>query len=85
MSRSRRGHSSGYASLGGLVGLKTTGGRFLRFGPKKPVGISAGMGGGTWRHREACVEAKQSREEPMAIGWTDLKLDHYAPGVKWFS
>ena len=39
-------------------------------------------GRGTWCHREACVEAKQSREEPVAIECLDLKLDdHFAPGL----
>ena len=33
----------------------------------------------TWRHHEACVEAKQSREELVAIRCLDLKLDHFAP------
>ena len=37
------------------------------------------MGGVTWCYSEACVEAKQSREEPVAIGWTDLELDYFAP------
>jgi hypothetical protein len=44
-----------------------------------------GMGGGTWHHHEACAETKQSHEEPVAIRCLDLKLDHYAPRVKWFS
>jgi hypothetical protein len=38
-----------------------------------------------WRHREACIEARQSREECVAVGCTDQDLDHFAPGVKWFS
>jgi hypothetical protein len=41
-----------------------------------------GMGGGTWCYREACVEMKQSREELMVIGCTDLKLDDFAPRLK---
>jgi len=31
-----------------------------------------------WRHCEAYVKAKQIREEPMAFGCLDLKLDHFA-------
>ena len=40
------------------------------------------MGGGTWRHHESCVKAKQSHEELVAIGLTDLKLDHFVPGLR---
>ena len=50
------------------------------FGPQNLVGVSAGTGGGTWSHREACVEAKQSHEEPMDIGCTDLELDIFPLG-----
>lgn len=40
------------------------------------------MKGTVWRHHEAYVEAKQSCEELIAIGWTDLELlDHFAPRV----
>jgi hypothetical protein len=40
-----------------------------------------GMRGVTWHHHEACVEAKQSREEIVAIRCTGLELDHFAPGL----
>jgi hypothetical protein len=56
----------------------------FRFGPQTPVGVPAGKGGGTWCHREAYIEAKQSHEELMAIGCLDHKLDHFALGLKWF-
>jgi hypothetical protein len=61
--------------------------RWMVFGfrPQNPIGVSARMGGSTWRHHEACVETKQSREEPMAIECTNLELDHFAHRVKWFS
>jgi hypothetical protein len=64
-----------------LAASKPPVGWFLRFGPHQNlVGVSAGIGGGVWRHREACVEVKQSHEEPMATGclisnWTILPLD----------
>lgn len=63
--------------FGGLS-LKTIEGRFLGFGLQNLVGVAAGMGGGTWRHLEAYVEAKQSREGPMAIRCTNIELDHFA-------
>ena len=50
------------------------------FGPQNLVGVSTGTGGGTWSHREACVEAKQSHEETMDIGCTDLELDIFPLG-----
>ena len=49
------------------------------FGPQNLVGISVGTIGGLWCHREASFEAKQSGEEPMLIGFTDLELDHFTP------
>jgi hypothetical protein len=52
----------------------------FRFGPQNLVGVLAGTGGGTWSHREACIEAKQSREEHMDIGGTNLEL-HVLPLV----
>ena len=48
------------------------------------LGVPAGTRGGTWHHREACVEVNQSHEEHMAIRCLDLKLDHFASRVKWF-
>jgi hypothetical protein len=65
--------------------LKTTGGAIFGFSPQNLVGVLAGTGGDTLHHREACVKVKQSREELVAIGPSDLKLNHYAPRVKWFS
>ena len=77
------GRRSGYASpeeFGGL-GLQTTDGWFTRLGLKTRDGVWDD----TWRHHEACVEAKQSHEELVAIRCLDLKLDHYALRVKWFN
>jgi hypothetical protein len=34
---------------------------------------------------EFCVEVKLSLEGLMAIGCTDLYMDHFTPRVKWFS
>ena len=72
MSRSWRRHSE-YVYLGSLVvwTSKPSVVRFLGFGPQKSVGVSAGTGGGTWHNHEAYVEAKQSREERVAVGCTD--------------
>jgi hypothetical protein len=63
----------------GDLGFKTAGRRILGFGPQNLVRVSKGMGGSMWHHREACIEVKQSREEPVAIGCLDLKLDNFAP------
>ena len=52
------------------------------FGPQNLVGVPMGTEGGTWCHREACIEAKKSHEEPVVIGWMDLEFDHFAP---WLS
>jgi hypothetical protein len=46
-----------------------------------PVGVLVRMGEGMWCHREACIEVKQSCQEPVAIGCLDLKLDHFALGL----
>jgi hypothetical protein len=40
-----------------------------------------GTRGVTWHHCEACVEAKQSCEEIVAIRCIDLELDHFVPGL----
>ena len=71
----------------------------FEFGPQNSVKVLARMGlmgGGTWRHHEACIEAKQSHEEPFCpwVKWlrctdqtrlefrcTDQKLDHFVPGL----
>ena len=34
---------------------------------------------GTWHHREACVEVKQSREDGVSVRWSDKKLDGFTP------
>jgi hypothetical protein len=56
----------------------------FRVWAQNALGVPAGMRGGMWRHREAYVEMKQSREEPVPIRCLDLKMDHFASGVKWF-
>jgi len=40
-----------------------------------------GVRGGTWCHREAYIEAKHSHEGLMAVGYTDVYLDHYSLGL----
>ena len=59
-----RGMRMEYATrewFGGLS-LKTTGWQVIEFGPQNPGAVPVGFGGSTWRHREACVEAKLSHE-----------------------
>jgi hypothetical protein len=51
----------------------------FEFGHQNLVVVSAGMRGGMWRHREACVEAKESHGEHVAIRYTYHKLDHFTP------
>ena len=51
------------------------------FEPQNLVRVLVGTGGDTWRHHEACVEAKQSREELMFVRCTHLKVDYFAPGL----
>ena len=34
---------------------------------------------GTWRHREACVEAKRSREGDVSVRGSSKKMDEFAP------
>ena len=34
---------------------------------------------GTWRHREACVEAKRSREDGVSVRGSSKKMDNFAP------
>lgn len=69
----------------GELSLKTTKWTVFGFGPQNSGGVSARMEDGTWRHREACIEVKESCEEPMAIRLANLELDHNALGVRWFS
>lgn len=38
-----------------------------------------------WFHLEACVEAKQSYKECVAIKFIDLKDGPFYSRVKWFS
>jgi len=60
--------------FGGLS-LKTTSGRFSGLDLKTQLRFWR-IEGGTWHHREACVEAKLSHEGHLAIGCLYLKLDH---------
>ena len=34
---------------------------------------------GTWRHREACVETKRSREGGVSVRCSYKKMDRFAP------
>jgi hypothetical protein len=34
-----------------------------------------------WRHLKWCAEANQTRAENMAIGYTNLELDHLVTGL----
>jgi hypothetical protein len=51
------------------------------FGPQNSGAVSAGIGGGTWHHYETCVEAKLSHEGRVAVGSTEIELDHNALGL----
>ena len=61
--------------------LKTEGDGFDRFGLKNGVGLGAAKVRAevTWRHREACVEVKRSREGDVSIQCSYKKLDDFAP------
>jgi hypothetical protein len=42
---------------------------FAEFGPQNStVAVPEGTGGGTWRHSEGCVKAKQIHVERVAVG-----------------
>jgi hypothetical protein len=42
--------------------------RFAEFGPQNSAAVvPEGIGGGTWRHSEECVKAKQLRVERVAV------------------
>jgi hypothetical protein len=52
---------------------------FAVFGPQNSVvAIPKGTGGGTWRHSEVCVKAKQLRLKRVAIGSKIEELVHFA-------
>ena len=55
------------------------------FGPQNPGAVPVRIRGGTWRHREACVEAKLSYEGRVAVGSADVELDHNTLRVRWFA
>ena len=62
-------------------------GRFSGLGLKTRERIPAGIGAecsrrseDRWRDREACIEAKQSREVARSVRCTKKKLDQNAPG-----
>ena len=40
-----------------------------------------GLRDDTRRHRESCIDTKQSREKLVVVGCTDLHLDYFAPGL----
>lgn len=71
----------GQKGLGGLA-TKPPRRRVSRFGPQNRgrtwCGRASGMEG-TWRHREACVEAKQSREGGVSVRCSDKNMDRFAP------
>jgi hypothetical protein len=56
---------------------------FTEFGPQKlVVAVLAEIRGGTWRHHEGCVVAKQLCVERMAVRSKSQELVHFTP-VKW--
>lgn len=66
------------------LGLKISERTFSQFRPQKLGGVSMESRSGTWYHREACFDAKQSHEEPVTIRSTDLEVDHDSVGIKGF-
>jgi len=54
---------------------------FDRFGLKtgSGLGVVKVRAESTWRHREACVEAKRSREDSMSVRCFYKKLGEFAP------
>ena len=64
------------------LGLKTiSGGWFPGFGHKTGGGLGAAKvrADVTWRHREACIEAKRSREDGVSVRGSYKKLDEFTP------
>ena len=64
---------------GGRVAAKS---QVYRFGPQNRRRVRCGRMfemEGTWRHHEACVEAKRSREGGVSVRELQKKMDHYAP------
>jgi hypothetical protein len=54
---------------------------FVEFGPQNSaVAIPVGIGGGTWRPHERCIEAKQLRVERVAVRSIFEELVHFTPG-----
>ena len=75
--RTRRGHASASRTLcSGYAGHLARRLGFCWFPTK-----TGGDGGSedAWRHREACVEAKQSREDAGSVRCTRKNLDCFAP------
>ena len=69
-------------ALGGSrTRIDIAGGRFAGLG-LKTGGVRCGRMAvleDTWRHREACVEAKRSCEGGMSVRWPDKMLDGFTP------
>jgi hypothetical protein len=60
--------------------LRTTSFRYDRVWPQNSsVAVSVGIGGGTWRHHEGCIEAKQLHVEHVAVRSISQELVHFAP------
>ena len=80
----RQGTTGGrtLVDIDGLTGLTS------KPGETGLTGLSLKTGGGlgavkvraegTWRHREACIEAKRSREGGMSVRGSSKKLDDFA-------
>lgn len=81
-SRSWRKHS-GYATTARFsgLGLKSTSEQVAEFGLKTRYEHH----GSAWRQWRVRIEEKILREVLGAVRCTDLHLDHFTPGVKWFS
>ena len=65
---------TGLASKPGKTGLTCLG---LKTGDR--LGAVMVQVEGTWHHREACVEAKRSREGDVSVRGSSKKMDEFAP------
>ena len=83
--RRRQGSAGGRTrvDIGGLTGLASkpeeTGLTGLGLKTGGELGAVKVRAEGTWRHREACIEAKRSREGGVSVRCFCKKFDEFAP------
>ena len=85
--RRRQGSAGGRTrvDIGGLTGLASKPGEAgltgLSLETRGGLGAVKVRAEGMWRHREACVEAKRSREGGVSVRGSSKKIDEFA--VAW--